>query len=78
MLFNMKSSLPLLRRFLQVSLCYIPICEGMDEFKLIVEDGALNQRVKFRLLIPSFGFGSFCAADLNMSNTCPIVYGGEM
>lgn len=24
-------------------------------------------------LIPSFGFGSFCATDLNISNTCPIV-----
>lgn len=24
-------------------------------------------------LTPSFGFGSFCATDLNISNTCPIV-----
>lgn len=24
-------------------------------------------------LTPSFGFGSFCASDLNISNTCPIV-----
>lgn len=24
-------------------------------------------------LIPSLGFGSFCATDLNISNTCPIV-----
>ena len=45
--FYIQSSLPLLRRFLQMSLCYISICEGMDEFKFVMKDRTLNQRVKF-------------------------------
>lgn len=43
--FYVQSSLPLLCRFLLVSLCYIPIIEGMNTQKIIDENRNQKQRI---------------------------------
>ena len=47
--FYIQSSLPLLRRFLQVSLCYISIIEWMDFFVSGMK--RRNQKTLFHMMI---------------------------